>query len=162
MMRALDEVVPLPRGAKSNLLDVDLPRNAVVHPTVVDLHGQVSALVEPPKLCIGRVRALGEGLEEQLAYRTPEQTQRNEEKHVPCWCFLDCRTHTQWGFVYGRRTVLHAVSRTNGETCFVPVEAMWSNAEAHNGNDEPQALKNLETADDLFARFCLGTGTRFT
>lgn len=86
---------------------------------------------------------------------------------MPCWCFLDCRTHTQWGFVYGRlcscrRTVLDAVSRTNGETCFVPVEAMWSNAEAHNGNDEPQALKNLETADDLFARFCLGTGTRFT
>lgn len=72
-MRALEKVAPISRsslGKAPNLLDVDLPRYAVVHPAVVDLDGQVSALVEPPKLGVGRVRTLGERLAQQrLAQR---------------------------------------------------------------------------------------------
>lgn len=45
-----------------HLLDVYLPRNAVVHAAVVYLHGKISAFVESPEFCVGRIWALRECL----------------------------------------------------------------------------------------------------
>lgn len=45
------------------LLDTDLPGDAVVNTSVVHLYGQVASLVEAPEFCVGGVGALGIGRE---------------------------------------------------------------------------------------------------
>ena len=47
-------------------LDANLPRDAVVHAAVVDLDGQVAALVEAAELRVGRVGPLDKGRELNL------------------------------------------------------------------------------------------------
>eukprot|EP00634_Sargassococcus_sp_CCMP2135_P007357 CAMPEP_0198661768 /NCGR_PEP_ID=MMETSP1467-20131203/43853_1 /TAXON_ID=1462469 /ORGANISM="unid. sp., Strain CCMP2135" /LENGTH=333 /DNA_ID=CAMNT_0044398233 /DNA_START=311 /DNA_END=1308 /DNA_ORIENTATION=+ len=71
------------------LLDVDLPRDAVRHAAVVDLDGQVPALVEPAELRVGRVRPLRERLEvhdlllRSLRHRRLLGAQRRHRQRVP-------------------------------------------------------------------------------
>mmetsp|Transcript_72987 Transcript_72987/g.176111 ORF Transcript_72987/g.176111 Transcript_72987/m.176111 type:complete len:245 (-) Transcript_72987:370-1104(-) len=51
------------------LLNIHLPSDAVVHPPVLDLDGEVAALVESPELGVGGVGALLEGAARRRARR---------------------------------------------------------------------------------------------
>lgn len=67
-----------------DLLDVDLPRYAVVHSAVVDLYGQVSALVESSELRVRRVRTRGERLSKRTnrAEQHPDRGQNDARAYV--------------------------------------------------------------------------------